>query len=50
MGEGVTEDRRQTCTKDPWARTMERGLSLGAVVGQGRGKQRVGGVQKWGQM
>ena len=45
MGEGVTEDRRQTCTKDPWARTKDRGLSLGAMVGRGRGEQ-WGGVEK----
>ena len=44
-GEGGEDnrERRGTCTEDPWTRTMERGLSLGTQVGQGRGDQ-------WGKM
>ena len=40
-------ERRGTYTKDPWTRTMGKGLFLGAGVRQGRGEQ-LG--EKWGQL
>ena len=42
-GSVITAERRGTCTKDPWTRTMGWGLSLGAGVELCRGEQ-------WGKM
>ena len=38
-GKEITGERRGTCTKDPWRRTMGWGLSFGEGVGWGRGEQ-----------
>ena len=47
-GRRITGERRGTCTKDPWIRTIGWGLFWGEGVGQGRGDQLGGGNgDKW---